>query len=246
MSADTYYTSMAGLQAISAKMDALSANLANAQTTGYQAVQAMTQAAPYAGGNAPLGADVVALTPGPDTRAGALTHTGNPLNVGLGGDGWLEVQTASGPALTRNGALQISTDGLLVDNAGNPILGVDGAPISLPKVTSLTIGSDGTISGVPVGQPGQSRSFGQLNIVATPPGPLQALSGSLFAPSNPAQLQQSQTASVAQGYLNGSNVDTVKSMVELIDISRSYQLQTNLMKTSSDNSNGLNTVLAQG
>ncbi|MCB8874906.1 flagellar hook-basal body complex protein [Acidisoma silvae] len=246
MSADSYYTGMASLQAISAKMDALSANLANTQTAGYQAVQAVAQAAPYAGANAPPGADVVALSPGPDLRPGALTHTGNPLTVGLGGDGWLEVQTASGTALTRNGTLQISAEGLLADGDGNPLLGADGNPISLPKLTSLTIGSDGAISGVPVGQPGQTTSYGQLALAATPAGAMRALSGSLFLPADPTQLQQSPAAKLSQGYLNGSNVDSVKSMVELIDVSRSYQMQTNLMKTSSDNSRALNTVLAQG
>ncbi len=113
MSSDTPYTTMAGLQAIDARMDALSANLANVQTAGYQAVQAMTEAAPYEGRNAPYGADTVALTPGPDATAGALNHTGEPLNVGLGGDAWLVVQSSQGFALTRNGALQITADGIL-------------------------------------------------------------------------------------------------------------------------------------
>lgn len=246
MSADAYYTAMAGLQAISSKMDALSANIANVQTTGYQAVQAMTEAAPYAGGNAPAGADVVALTPGPDTRPGPLVKTGNPLNLGLGGDAWLAVQSGQGIVLTRNGALQLTVDGLLTDSAGNPVLGRDGTPVSLPALSSMTIGSDGTISGISVSQPGQTQSYGKLFLVGTPQGTLKSLGGSLFQPPDPKQLQPSTSGSVAQGYLNGSNVDPVRGMVDLIDASRSYQLQTQLMKMHSTNSDGLNALLAQG
>jgi flagellar basal-body rod protein FlgF len=246
MSSDAYYTIMAGLQAIGARMDSLSANLANVQTTGYQAVQAMTMSAPYVGGNAPSGADVVALTPGPDTRPGPLVKTGSPLNVGLGGDAWLAVQAPQGPVLTRNGALQLSVDGLLTDSAGNPVLGTNGAPISLPELSSLTIGSDGTLSGIPVSQPGQTQSYGQLLLVGTPPGSLKALGGGLYQPPDPNNLQPSTRGSVAEGYLNGSNVDPVQGMVDLIDASRSYQLQTQLMKTHSSDSTALNTLLAQG
>ena len=85
MSIDAFYTTMAGLEAVGARMEALSSNLANLQTPGYSAVQALTEAAPYEGGAAPSGADVVALTPGPDTKAGSLSHTGNPMNLGFDG-----------------------------------------------------------------------------------------------------------------------------------------------------------------
>jgi flagellar basal-body rod protein FlgF len=247
MSIDAFYTTMAGLQAVSARMDALSSNLANLQTPGYSAVQALTEAAPYEGGAAPVGADVVALAPGADTTAVALSHTSNPMNLGLTGDAWLEVQTANGPALTRNGAVQITADGLLADSNGNPLLNVNGTPISLPQLASLSIGSDGTISGVPASQPGaQSQNYGQLNLVSTPSAPMTSLGGSLFAPADPNALQQSQAGSVSQGYLNASNVDPTSEMVELVDASRSYQLQTELMKSQSGNGQQLNSFLAQG
>jgi flagellar basal-body rod protein FlgF len=247
MSIDGFYTAMAGLQSVGARMEALSSNLANLETPGYSAVQALTEAAPYEGGNAPSGADVVALTPGPDRKPGPLTHTGNPMNLGLAGDAWLEVQTAAGPALTRNGSVQITSDGLLADDNGNPILDVSGAPISLPRLITMSIGSDGSISGVAADQPGaKSQNYGQINLVGTPTGPLTSLGGSLFSPADPAALQPSQSGSVSQGYLNASNVDPTEEMIELIDASRSYQLQTDMMKTQSGGGQQLNSFLAQG
>jgi len=136
MTGTSLYTAMAGLQAISARMEAAAANLANQQTPGYAAVQSMTEAADYQGGNAPPGADAVVLTPGPDLQQGEINHTGDPMNVALGGDAWLEVQTPTGNALTRDGSLSLSSAGILTDSAGNPVLNTGGQPISLPSLAS--------------------------------------------------------------------------------------------------------------
>jgi flagellar basal-body rod protein FlgF len=247
MSGTSLYTGMAGLQAISARMDAVAANLANQQTPGYAAVQAMTEAANYQGAAAPAGADAVALTPGPDTTQGSLNHTGDPMNVALGGDAWLEVQTSTGPALTRDGSLSLSSDGILTDSAGNPVLSAGGQPISLPPLANLQIGSDGTVSGVPAATPGApAQNFGQINLVSTPSGTLTPLSGTLYSPPAGAALTASTDGSLHQGYLNGSNVDPTISMMEMISDSRSYQLQTDMMKSQTGADANLNNLLAQG
>ncbi len=238
---------MAGLQAITAQMDVTAANLANVQTPGYSAVEAATQAAPYTGMNAPSGADAIELTPGPNTKQGTPTLTGNPLNVALAGDAWLEVQTSSGNSITRNGSLQITTAGILADSSGHPVLGRTGQPISLPALTKLEIGTDGTVSGVPSGQPGAlAQAFGQINLVSTPPGVLTSLGGSLFAPATGVVLESSPNATLHQGYLNSSNVDPTVAMMALISGSRSYQLQTQLLKAQSGAGQQLNMMLAQG
>jgi flagellar basal-body rod protein FlgF len=240
------YSTLAGLQGLTARMEATASNISNAQTTGYAAVQAATESAFYAGPNAPPGAAAALLTPGPDTQQGSLTQTGDPLNIGIGGDAWLQVQTPNGNALTRDGAIQINSSGILADGAGNPLLGVSGQPISLPSVSKLEIGADGTVSGVLSSQPGgAAQTFGQIGLIATPAGYLTPLSGTLMQPPAGVALQPAINASLHQGYLNGSNVDPTRSMMDMISDSRSYQLQTEMMKTQSS-SQGLNTLLAQG
>lgn len=247
MSTASLYTGMAGLQAITARMQATSSNLANVQTPGYAAIQAMFESAPYTGPNAPGGADAVAATPNPDTSQGGVTHTGDALDVAVGGNAWLQVQTASGPALTRAGSLHISNAGLLTDAVGNPVLSATGQPISLPSLAKLEIGADGTVSGVPASSPGGgSQNFGQINLVATPAGLLTPISGTLFAPPAGAALQPATNGSLQQGYLNASNVDPTQAMMDMISDSRSYQLQTNLMKAQASGGQSLNTLLAQG
>jgi len=247
MDPSSLYTTMAGLQDITAQIEATSANLANSQTAGYAAVQASAVAAPYAGGNAPVGADVVAEVPGRDTMPGPMTSTGDPLNVAVGGDAWLEVQTPSGNALTRDGSLQITSAGILADSAGNPILGTTGSPISVPNLAKLQIGADGTVSGVPASTPGgPATSIGQIRLVATPAGGLTDIGDSLFAPAPGASLQTDTTATLSQTYLNASNVDLTQTMMTMITESRSYQLQTQLMKSQAAGSDSLNAMLAQG
>jgi len=242
----TLYTGMAGLQAVQARMEAAASNLANIQTNGYAAIQASTVAAPYTGANAPPGADAVALTAGPDQSQGPLSHTNDPLNIGLGGDAWLQVQTAAGNALTRDGSLAISSSGILTDSAGNPVLGTGGQPISLPRLAKLQIGEDGTVSGIPAASPGSApQNFGQIGLFKSP-GNLQALGGSLFAVPAGTVLAAAADGSVHQGYLNGSNVDPTQVMVEMIDDSRSYQLQSDMMKEQASGNGGaaLNQLLS--
>jgi flagellar basal-body rod protein FlgF len=247
MASDSLYTGMAGLQAITARMQAVASNLANAQTPGYAAVQAMTEAANYQGANAPAGADAVVLTPGPDVTQGSLSRTGDPMDVALGGDAWLQVQTAAGPALTRDGALALSNAGILTDSGGNPVLGTGGQPISLPSLSKLEIGSDGTVSGVPAATPNApAQVYGQLSLVATPAGTLTPLTGTLYSPPAGVALTPSVNGSVQQGYINGSNVNPTQSMMEMIADSRSYQMQTDMMKTQSGSDQNLNTLLSQG
>ncbi|MDE8345385.1 MAG: flagellar hook-basal body complex protein [Acidocella sp.] len=247
MQTNSLYTGMAGLQAITARMQAVATNLANQQTSGFEAVQALTEAANYQGANAPAGADATVLTPGPDTMPGPLRHTGDPMNIAVSGDAWLQVKTPAGTALTRDGALTISSAGILTDSSGNPVLNITGQPINLPILAKLEIGSDGTISGVPASSPGSAaQAYGQLNLVGTPTGTLTPLSGTLYMPPAGEVLRPAAQGSVAQGYLNDSNVDPTQSMMELIADSRSYQLQTEMMKTQSASSQDLNQMLASG
>ncbi len=189
----------------------------------------------------------MALTPGPDLTQGTLNHTGDPMNVALGGDAWLEVQTGAGPALTRNGSLSVSSAGILTDTAGNPVLGAGGQPISLPNLAKLEIGSDGTVSGVPASSPGgPAQVYGQINLVGTPAGTLTPLSGTLYSPPAGATLSAATNGSLHQGYLNDSNVNVTQSMMQMIADSRSYQLQTDMMKSQGSSAGDLNALVAQG
>ncbi|HTQ71232.1 MAG TPA: flagellar hook-basal body complex protein [Acidocella sp.] len=247
MQMSSLYTSMSGLEDVNAQLQAVASNIANANTPGYAAMQAVAEAAPYEGANAPPGGAVVAAVPGPDLTQGRMNQTGDTLDVGLSGDSWLTVQTAGGTALTRDGALSISNAGILTDSAGNPVLSTTGSPISLPQLTSLKIGEDGTISGVVAGSSsGLSQQFGQIAMVSTPGGTLTPMGNSLYLPPTGAALTPAANGALHQGYLNDSNVDPTAAMMQMISDSRSYELQAQLTKSQTSASADLNSLLAQG
>lgn len=247
MYTDSLYTNMAGLQAITAKMQAIASNISNAQTPGYEAVQAVTQAQMYQGGNAPVGADAMLETLNPDATPGPLKQTGDPLDVALSGNAWLQVQTSDGVALTRNGSLAISSSGILTNASGDPVLDTSGTPISLPPLSKIEIGTDGTISGVPAnGGTEQTRVFGQIGLMATPSGKITSIGDSLYQPPSGEALAPATDGTLHQGYLNGSNVNPTEAMMEMINSSRSYEMQTQMLKSQSSASQSLNNLLAQG
>ena len=247
MFSDSLYTSMAGLQNISEKMQAVASNLSNSQTPGYEAIQTATHAQFYQGANAPVGADARLDTLQPDSTPGPLKQTGSSLDVGITGNAWLQVQTPDGTALTRNGSLSISSSGMLTDSSGNPILSASGTAISLPPLDKIQIGSDGTISGVVSGSSSsQAKVLAQIGLVSTPAGGLSAIGGSLYKASSNSPLTPATDGAVHQGYLNDSDVNPTMAMMDMINSSRSYQLQTELIKNQSSASQDLNTLLAQG
>ena len=101
--------------------------------------------------DAPRGDRTVAYTQDRATwreqRAGTLTHTGNPFDLGITGDGFFTVRTPRGPRLTRDGRFGLLPDGTLADGAGNAVLDNNGRPIVLSTTdTQIAIAGDGTIS----------------------------------------------------------------------------------------------------
>ena len=239
------FTSMAGLETSTERLDTVAENLSNANTQGYAAQQTEAMALPYHGTNPMAGADVIALGEATDTADGPVTRTGAPYDVAVQG-GWLVVQTADGgQALTRNGHLAQNAANLLTTASGETVLGSNGAPISLPALRDITIARDGSISGIPAGAVGnQAQSFGKLFIAQTPTtGSLRPIGNSLYALPAGAVPQPATAATVTQGSLEGSNVDQVKSMMNLIAVSKSYKLETEVMGKTAQTQTALDQIL---
>lgn len=238
---------MAGFQGISEKMQGIASDLANSQTPGYESMQTIIQAQPYQGRSAPAGADASAETSGPSIIPGRLDATQDPLNIAVSGNAWLQVQSPDGTALTRNGSLDIAASGLLTNASGYPVLDTKGMPISLPPLSKLEISNDGTISGILANSSsGDPQILAQIGLVKTPSSKMSPLGGELYLPAAGEALVPSQDGAVHQGYLNDSNVNPTDAMMEMINGSRSYQMQSEMLKSQSEASQDLNNLLAQG
>lgn len=240
------YTAMAGLETDSGQIGTVAQNVANANTVGYTQAESAAMALPYQGAAAPAGADVTPLQQEVDTKPGAFKRTGGTYDVAVR-NGWLLVQSPSGGvALTRDGALALGANGLLVTQSGAPVLDVNQQPISLPPLKGLTIASDGTISGIPAGSASQQpQVIDRLFLAATPPpGGLTPVGDSLYALANGAKAVLATNATAVQGALEESNVDPVSAMVGLIASSRSFSLLTQVIGKSGQIQGQLDQVMA--
>jgi flagellar basal-body rod protein FlgF len=244
MSQQLVYLAMSGLNATMDRMTAATNNLANASTTAFKAQQPVFAAQPLYGQGLADRVDVSAAEDSANFKAGPIDSTGRSLDVAVNGPGWIAVQGADGtPGLTRNGSLSISSTGVLQTSDGHPVLGRGGAPISLPPLQTVTIGTDGTISGVLVGQtPDQVATLNRIQLVNPPTAALSRRGDGLFedsqgipAPDASVQLQV--------GALEGSNTNPVATMMSMIENTRMFQMQTELVHMATNVGQGQSSPL---
>ena len=239
------YTAATGAKHILEQQATTSNNLANVSTTGFRAQMDVFRAAPVQGPGLPTRAYVVDSTAGNDFSSGALQVTGRELDVALKGPGWLAVQMPDGSeAYTRNGSLQMSPNGVLQTASGHTIAG-DGGPISIPPDAVPTIGGDGTISTLSnVDQPAAPVLLGRLKLVNPPEGELVRGDDGLFRMKNGVAAQPDPAVRVTGGALEGSNVNPVDCMVDMISLARSFDVQMSLLKNAENNAAKATQILA--
>ncbi len=242
---DTLYIAMTGANAILQRQTVTANNLANANTTGFRADNAQFSALPVYGQGLPTRVYTATETPSVNFNSGPVVHTGRPLDVAVTGKGWLTVQAPGGhEAYTRDGNLQINGQGILTTATGHPVLGVNGSPISLPPMQSLVIGTDGTVSGVPVGsQPNAVMAINQIKLVNPSEHALQKGADGLFQTSNGKPAPEDGNVVLESGALEGSNVNPVSSMIQLLQDSREFEIQTKLMQTVSQDQQSASQLL---
>lgn len=231
--------------ALKDQMDVVANNIANMNTTGYKAVE-MRLKEQKVEGTAP------GLRPGighsysmvaqmgtlRDMRQGTITATGNPLDVAIQGKGYFSVQTPDGQTrYTRNGVFQMNQEGTLVDLSGNAVLS-DSGQITIPKgTTSISIGSDGTVST-------NKGNLGRIGLVDFENEQALQLDGSntLKAPEG-VEAQPIEHPKMLQGAIESSNVNSVQAMTDMINVERQYQSAANIIQEEQDRTtNAIKTI----
>jgi flagellar basal-body rod protein FlgF len=244
MSQQSIYLASSGLNATMDRMAAAAHNLANASTTAFKAQQLVFKAEPYVGQGLPDRVNVGSSEQTADFAPGPIEQTGRSLDVAVSGDGWIGVQANDGtPALTRNGSLTISATNMLQTSDGNPVLGRGGAPITLPPLQSITIGEDGTISGVLLGAPpDQVTTLNRIFLTKPQQTKLQRRSDGLFADSSGQSIPDAKVR-LQTGALEGSNANPVALMMSMIENTRMFQMQTELMHLTLNQGQGQSSPL---
>jgi flagellar basal body rod protein FlgG len=150
-----------------------------------------------------------------DLTPGSLGPTGNPLDVGIAGSGFLAVQSAQGVLYTRDGSFHLTPTGQLVTSQGNAVLGALG-PVTLPS-GAVAISSDGTISV-------EGAVVDQLQLAEFPPGTNLTAVGSATYSAPRGSAVVAAESSVRQGMLEGSNVSPTEGVVQLITVQRNTEM----------------------
>lgn len=239
------YIAMTGASANLQAQASVSHNLANADTTGFQATLDGTVAAPVTGPGLASRVAVEHRVLGVSGAQGTLQQTGGPLDIALHADRWLAVQATDGStAYTRAGDLRLTPNGLLTTASGLPVLGADGAPLAIPPYQSLHIGNDGTISVVPQGQPASTISeAGRLQLVQADTRTLVRGDDGLMRAPPGVELPRATGTSLTTGALEGSNVDATGALVSMIQLARAFEMQVRVLHATDENARSANALL---
>lgn len=208
-------------------------NIANASTPGYRAesVQFTDWLSRQTGDDVPRGGRQIAFAQDRstwrDNAPGPLRHTANPLDLGLSGDGYFTVNTTRGPRLTRDGRFGILSNGAIADSAGDPLLDVNGQPITLsPTDTDLTVAGDGTLSS-------QNGRIGKIGVVLLQdPRALMAEGGTLNRADTPTR--QATQQRIVQGSIEDSNVSPITQVSRMLEQSRQFAYLGQFLQAESD------------
>jgi flagellar basal-body rod protein FlgG len=183
--------------------------------------------AALAGTETTTGAGAAARVLGRSFTQGALKETGNPLDLAIEGDGFLQLRRAGGgTVLTRNGALQLNANGQISDAAGNLLE----PPIKVPAgvdASQLSIGADGTVSA-------QGKRLGRISLVSVvSPDHLSPEGGGLLAPNAASGALRAASGRIHQGALEDSNVDLGRDMATMQTAERAFQMNGTAIQTES-------------
>jgi len=238
----SFQTGLSGLNASSRNLDVIGNNIANANTTGMKSSRAefadvVASSLGSAGGTqAGIGVGIASIAQ--QFTQGNITITGNSLDVAINGEGYLAVQGADGKeAYTRAGDLRITPQGFLQTGAGLNVLGQDG-PITVQPAEKVTIGSDGTISIIPLGSGNATTQVevGRIKLVQAASENLEKSNDGLLRTKDGQPVAANADVRLAQGVLEGSNVNAISAMVDMIELARNFELQTKVMKSVDENS----------
>ncbi len=239
------YTAMTGAKHVFMQQAGTANNLANASTVGFKAQEHRFRAVPVISEAMPTRAFVVDASVSDVMDEGPLMFTGRNLDVAVQGKGWIALQLPDGSeAYTRAGGLDVDVTGLLQTKSGYTVAG-DGGPINIPPDNNIEIAPDGTISVIPTfGTPNNVNAVGRIKLVNPPETDLVRGSDGLFRLRDGQAAAADENVKLAPGTLEGSNVNVTDAMVNLISLSRQFEMQIKMMQTADTNAQRADQLLS--
>lgn len=210
------------------QMEVIANNVANISTDGFRRegviFTEIIDSLAVEGGSISQSDARIRLT---DFSQASLQNTGGRFDFAIEGDGFFQIETPSGPALTRAGNFARNPDGELVTQQGYRVLDTGGAPLFFPpEATQIEVSTDGTVSadGQPVGQVAVVRVDDMSSITRRANGLLET-----EQPLEPAD-----NATIFQGFVEESNVNPIIEMTRMIEVQRSYELGQSFLEAEDE------------
>lgn len=211
-------------------------NLANANTPGFKADLAQFRSMPVFGEGHPSRVYAEQERPSADFTEGTIYTTGNSLDLAINGEGWFAIQTPDGgEAYQRAGNFHLSNLGLLTTADGLPVLG-NGGPVTIPPADEVIFGADGTISIRPIGQAENALAIiDRIKLVKPDTNQLEKGEDGLFRLLEADPVLPDATVQIVQGALEASNVNMIHALIDMIELSRQFEMQIQSMNTAKEN-----------
>ena len=228
------YVAMSGAKELMMAQTARANNLANVNTTGFKHdfAQARSMQVFADHPHHPTRAYSMTERPATNFEQGPLIQTGNQLDVAVKGEGWIAVQSATGEeAYTRAGNLHVDVNGQVRTGSGAPVMG-GGGPLVVPPSTTVEIGVDGTVSVLAEGAVALA-AVDRIKLVNPPLDQMEKREDGLIYMKE-GEADADIDIRLHPGFLEGSNVNAVNEMTEILAISRQYELQVKVMTTAQE------------
>ncbi len=242
------HTAATGMDAQTLRIDTIANNLANANTTGFKSSQVDFADLMYVVKRWPGGAqtETTSMPTGLEVGSGVfpvsslkvftdgvITNTAGELDLAITGQGFFQVETPTGEVkYTRDGSFRVGPDGTIVNSQGYPLY----PRLSVPTdATAVGVASDGTVTvQTPGADPGEVGTLQLANFVN--PAGLSSEGGNLFGetvasgPVTTGVPGRDGLGEIKQGYLETSNVEVVRELVNLIAAQRTYELNSRVVR----------------
>lgn len=214
---NVFYTTIARQRGLAREMQVVANNIANASTTGFRResvifsehVKKLDEAGTILSMASANGRRI-------HMDQGVTTPTGATYDFAIEGEGFFQVETPDGPALTRAGAFSPNAEGELTNPDGLRLLDEGGTPVVVPvEARDVRLAADGTLSadGAPLARIGLVRPLSTDSLSRQ--GGMLILAG--------AEVEPVEEAKIVQGFLEQSNVNPITEVARMIDIQRAYE-----------------------
>ena len=230
------YLAAAGALVQQMRLEMLANNVANINTIGYKGEKSVFRIddASLAATPSSSSEGVQALSPyAPpfaamiDFTQGAIRQTGNALDVAINGSGFFAIQTPDGVQYTRQGSFTLDADGVLTTMDGHPVLG-EGGPITIDEGT-VEIDPEGVIYA-----DGDEIGHLALTDFDDPTMLRKAGDGRFALVDETVQSRRPENTTLSQGYLEGSNVQPIQAMTEMIETSRAFEAYQKVIQSADE------------